>query len=309
LLLLKKARRMSNLFHASNTAGDLNLLLEAEKVAHSFMKGVHGRRRVGAGEAFWQFRPWQPGDARRDIDWRQSAKRDGAFVRQTEWEAAQTVWLYRDATESMEFTSSPHRHAALLVAASMDPATSAGWRVSKKNYAEILLLALGIILLNGGEQVGLLGTSLAPQTGYPSVQRLFEALPSQKQLSDAARPVAARSHVMLISDFYYPVEELELFCEKLAARHVTGTLVQVFDPAEAALPYHGRVKFEDVESADALDVAQVDAIRTEYIEKFTAHQKALDALAHSFGWTFEKFGTDVKPEAALLRMYEGLANK
>jgi len=275
---------MSNLFHASKTAGDINLLLEAEKVAHSFMKGVHGRRRVGTGETFWQFRPWQPGDARRDIDWRQSAKRDGAFVRQTEWEAAQTVWLYRDASESMSFGV-------------------------KKDYAEILLLALGIILLNGGEQVGLLGTSLAPQTGYPSVQRLFEVLASQKQLSEAARPVAARSHVMLISDFYYPVQELEIFCEKLAARHVTGTLVQVFDPAEATLPYNGRVKFEDVESSEALDIAQVDAVRAEYIEKFNAHQKALGELAHGFGWTFEKFSTDVKPETALLQMYEGLVGK
>src|ERR1035437_10591865 len=94
---------MINLSRAGQMAGSLGLLLEAEKVAHSFMKGVHGRRRVGTGEAVWQFRPWQPGDARRDIDWRQTAKRDEAFVRQTEWEAAQTVWLYRDASASMDF--------------------------------------------------------------------------------------------------------------------------------------------------------------------------------------------------------------
>src|SRR3954466_4145843 len=116
---------MSNLSKAGNVAGNLNLLLEAEKVAHSFMKGVHGRRRIGAGETFWQFRPWQPGDARRDIDWRQSAKRDDAFVRQMEWEAAQTVWLYRDASASMDFGGQGR-----------------GDFGTKKDYAEVLLLAL-----------------------------------------------------------------------------------------------------------------------------------------------------------------------
>ena len=94
------------LSHAGILAGNLpGLLLEAEKVAHSFMRGVHGRRRVGTGEAFWQFRPWQPGDARRDIDWRQTAKNDQAFVRQMEWEASQTVWMHRDASKSMNFRS------------------------------------------------------------------------------------------------------------------------------------------------------------------------------------------------------------
>jgi uncharacterized protein (DUF58 family) len=277
---------MTPLIQAGQLAGNLGLLLEAEKVAHSFMKGVHGRRRVGTGEAFWQFRPWQPGDSRRDIDWRQSAKRGDAFVRQTEWEATQTIWLYRDASASMDFGV-------------------------KKDYAEILLLALGIVLLNGGEQVGLLGTDLAPQTGYPSIQRLFEMLPAQKQFSENARPIAGNSHVLLVSDFYFPLEELRDFCERLAARHIKGTLVQVFDPAEQSLPYSGRIKFEDIEGLDmdALDIHQVDAIRAEYEQKFIAHQKALQEMAEGCHWHFEKFSTDIKPEAALTQLYNVLTVK
>ena len=277
---------MINLSQAGKIAGNLGLLLEAEKVAHSFMKGVHGRRRVGTGEAFWQFRPWQPGDARRDIDWRQSAKRDEAFVRQTEWEAAQTVWLYRDASASMNFGI-------------------------KKDYAEILLLALGIALLNGGEQVGLLGTDLAPQTGYPAIQRIFEMLPAQTLMAESGRPVAGKSHVIIISDFYFPVETLRDFCEKLAARHVTGTLVQVFDPAEQTLPYTGRIKFQDIEGldTDSLDIPQVEAIREEYAQKFIAHQQALNEMARGFGWKFEKFSTDIRPEAVVSQLYNVLSVK
>lgn len=276
---------MTTLSKAGKLAGDVpGLLLEAERVAQSFMKGVHGRRRVGMGESFWQFRPWQSGDAQRDIDWRQSGKTDDVFVRQAEWEASQTIWLYRDPSASMNYGG-------------------------KKNYAEVLLLALGIVLLNGGEQVSLLGTALAPQTGYPAIQRVYEALATQGALGDKGRPVASRAHVIMLSDFYFPLEDFRSFCEKLAARHVTGTLVQLFHPDEETLPYGGRVKFENMEAlAETLDIAQVEAIRDEYAARFSAHQSALAEMARGFGWTFQKFSTAVKPEAALTQLYNALSS-
>lgn len=276
-----------NLTQAGLLAGRLpGLLLEAEKVAHSFMKGTHGRRRVGTGEAFWQFRPWQQGDSSRDIDWRQTAKREDAFVRQTEWEAAQTVWLYRDASASMDFHG-------------------------KKDYAEVLLLALGLVLLSGGEQVSLLGTDLTPQAGYPSIQRIYETLPAQTHLVESTRPVTAKSQVVLFSDFFFSAAELTTFCEKLAARHVTGMLVQIIDPSERALPYSGRVRFQDMEdmSGEALDIQQVEAIRAEYEEKFSAHQKTLTALVRGLGWQFTAFTTDTPAEAVITRLYEALSAK
>src|SRR5271156_2368233 len=71
------------------------LLVEAERVAVTVSQGVHGRRRVGQGETFWQFRQYEPGDAATRIDWRESAKSQRLYVRETEWEAAQSVWLWR----------------------------------------------------------------------------------------------------------------------------------------------------------------------------------------------------------------------
>jgi uncharacterized protein (DUF58 family) len=282
-----------NLSRAGLLAGNLpGLLLEAEKVAHSFMKGIHGRRRVGSGEAFWQFRPYQPGDASRDIDWRQTAKREDAFVRQTEWAAAQTVWLYRDASASMDFSSAQDLP-------------------SKKDYAETLLLALGMVLLNGGEQVSLLGADLAPQSGYASIQRVYEMLAAQTYLSESRRPVTARSQVVLMSDFYFPVGELASFSERLAARNIKGLLVQIFDPAEKTLPYTGRVRFQDAEntSAEPLVIPHVEAVREEYAQKFSAHQQSLADLAGSLGWKFEKFSTEVKPETAITGLYNDLSVK
>ncbi len=281
------------LSHAGQLAGNLpGLLLEAEKVAHSFMRGVHGRRRVGTGEAFWQFRPWQQGDSRRDIDWRQTAKRDQAFVRQMEWEASQTVWMHRDASKSMDFRSVPELF-------------------SKRKYAEILLLSLGIVLLDGGEQVSLLGTDLASQTGVSSINRILETLPAQTELAESGRFVSARSHVILISDFYFPVEQLASFCESLVTRRVGGMLVQIFDPAEQSLPYSGRIRFQDIEnmSSELLLVPQVEAIREEYGRKFSAHQKDLADMAAGIGWKFEKFSTDTGLETAITRLYNDLSVK
>src|ERR1700749_5107824 len=83
------------------------LLVAAERVATTVAQGVHGRRRVGQGDSFWQFRQYEPGDSAQRIDWRESAKSQRLYVRETEWEAAQSVWLWRDASPSMDYHSSP----------------------------------------------------------------------------------------------------------------------------------------------------------------------------------------------------------
>ena len=84
------------------------LLVAAERVAATVAQGVHGRRRVGQGETFWQFRQYQPGDAASRIDWRESAKSQRLYIRETEWEAAQSVWLWRDASASMDYSSAEY---------------------------------------------------------------------------------------------------------------------------------------------------------------------------------------------------------
>ena len=81
------------------------LLVAAERLASTVALGVHGRRKSGMGETFWQFRRYAQGDARNAIDWRQSAKSQYLFVREREWEAAETVWFWRDGSSSMDFAS------------------------------------------------------------------------------------------------------------------------------------------------------------------------------------------------------------
>ncbi len=283
---------MINIKKAGKIAGSLpGLLLEADKVAKSFMKGVHGRRKVGTGEAFWQFREWTQGDSSRDVDWRQTAKRDDVFIRQKEWEASQAAYLYRDASASMEFTSSKKT-------------------ASKKDYAELLMMALSITMLNGGEQVGLLGVDMPLQTGVSSAAKIVNYIPEQDHFNDSGERVPSNSQVVLISDFYFPTEELCKYCKTLAAKKVKGLLVQVYDEAEKTLPYKGKINFIDPENKESHRILpHVEAVRDEYIEKFLKHQNDLEKMASSIGWKFLSFNSKNKPEKALLDMYEQLAVK
>src|SRR3954466_7154223 len=117
------------------------LLVDAEQLASSIWLGVHGRRKAGMGETFWQFRRYRHEDPSSAIDWRQSAKSQHVFVREREWEAAETVWFWRDASANMGFKSGA---------------------TSKRSRADLLLLALASLLVRGGERVGFLGMEGAP---------------------------------------------------------------------------------------------------------------------------------------------------
>ena len=259
--------------------------MAAERVAATVAQGVHGRRRVGQGDSFWQFRPYQAGDAPGRIDWRQSAKSARTYVRETEWEAAQTIHLWRDASASMHWRSG----AAVP---------------EKAERAELLLLATAALLLRGGERVRLLGQrtggSLAAIAAALEENRVSTGLPP-------AVPLPAHGRVVLIGDFLQPLAEIQQVVARLAAIPVRGQLLQVLDPAEALLPYSGRVRFRGVEADGDMLVPQVEGIRDAYATALASQQAGLAALCRAAGWGFATHRTDSPPAAALLGLYTALA--
>src|SRR4029079_8736460 len=89
------------------------LILESRRIAATVIHGLHGRRRAGSGENFWQFRRYVSGEEARRVDWRRSARGDELYVREQEWEAAHTVWIWPDRSPSMNFTSKLARESKL----------------------------------------------------------------------------------------------------------------------------------------------------------------------------------------------------
>jgi uncharacterized protein (DUF58 family) len=267
------------------------LMVAAERVAATVAQGVHGRRRVGQGDSFWQFRPYVHGDALGRIDWRQSARGDRAFVRETEWEAAQTVLLWRDASASMRWRSA---------AASTE----------KLARADLLLLALAALLLRGGERVRLLAPGARNLSGRHALDRLAAELAltdadTSGQLPQSQLPRHAK--LVLISDFLAPLPEIEAMLAGLAAVPVSGHLLQVLDPAEADLPYVGRVRFRGLERESDTLVPRVEGIREAYGKALARQVDGLTSLARAAGFSHALHRTDHPPGTALLGLYGALA--
>ncbi|MFO1061517.1 MAG: DUF58 domain-containing protein [Dongiaceae bacterium] len=267
------------------------LLVAAERIAATVAPGVHGRRRVGPGETFWQFRRYQPGDSRARIDWRQSAKADPLFVREMEWSAAQSVWLWRDGSPSMRYRSG-------------------SGLPEKLERAELLALALVALLIRGGERVALLGDPAAPASGRAALNRLALTLARGDAAggipADSLPPAQAlprHAHLVLIGDFLSPLPALESRLRGFAERGVHGHLLQVLDPAERSLPFLGRIRFEGLESEGETLLSRVETVRQDYQDRLARHCDGLAAIARAFGWSFATTATDRPPQSALLALY------
>lgn len=267
------------------------LLVEAERVAATVAQGVHGRRRVGPGESFWQFRRYQTGDAVALIDWRQSAKSRHHFIRENEWEAAESVWLWCDGSASMAYRS-------------------AFGPCEKRTRAQVLVLALASLLVRAGERIALVERAEPPASGRIAFQRLATRLldsASETPSLPPGRPLPRDAIVVLVSDFLEPIEAWGPKLAAFAAQGVHGHLLQVLDPAEEDLPFKGRTLFEGVEQPLKLKVGRAEDLREGYHAALAAHRAMLADECRRLGWTFATHRTDRPPQTALLALYEALA--
>jgi uncharacterized protein (DUF58 family) len=273
------------------------LVTEAEHVASTIAQGVHGRRRTGMGETFWQYRRYREGDTASSVDWRHSARSSHLFVRETEREAAESIWIWRDGSASMDYAS--------------DFAPC-----SKKDRATVLALALSSLLVQGGESVAALGHGFAPAPGRAALRRMAHALLDAPQDGDdearsASLPPAERiprfAQVVLISDFLSPADEIVARMKAYAAEGIRGHMIQVLDPAEEDLPFSGRTEFEGIEEELRLMVGRAQNLREAYHQRLEIHRNRIVEMARRVDFTFATHRTDRGPQTALLALYSALS--
>ncbi|WP_323040557.1 DUF58 domain-containing protein [Gemmobacter sp.] len=268
------------------------LLAEAQHMAATIVLGDHGRRQPGMGDAFWQFRPAMPGDSLRRIDWRRSARGDVPYVRETEWQAAQSVVLWVDGARSMAYSG-------------------ARGRPPKSDRARVLALALAILLLRGGERVGLAGHTVPPRSGRAQIDRIAEGL-----LDDAAdygAPVpeglAPHGRAVFLSDFLGDLAPLESALGRAADAGVTGALVQVLDPAEEDFPFDGRTIFESMGGSLRHETLRAGELRARYLDRLAARKDRVQALARAAGWQYDCHHTGQGAQLALLWLYRAMERR
>ena len=269
------------------------LLVAAEHLADTVQLGEHGRRRAGMGDEFWQYRPAHAGDEARMIDWRRSARADQHFVREREWQLAQSVGLWIDTARSMDFTGDRGR-------------------ASKGDRARLLALALAVLMIRAGERVGLTGPVAPPRAGEVQLMRLATVFVSAEPGEDdygspAGLGFLPMSRGVMLSDFLGDLSAVEAALAEASDRGVSGVLMQVLDPVEEAFPFDGRTIFESMGGGLRHETRKAGDLRDRYRDRLAARKDRLTALARAAGWQFEVHHTDAAPAAALLWLWHAMA--
>jgi len=266
------------------------LLARAEHLAGTVLLGEHGRRRAGLGDDFWQYRPVQAGDSRRMIDWRRSARGDAQYVREREWQIAQSVMLWVDQAASMRFASGKDLP-------------------QKADRARLLALAIAILLVRGGERVGLTGTNLPPRRGNNQILRLAEffSIDAPEDYAEPeARAMLPHARALFVSDFMADLTPVRAALTKAADRGVRGILLQVLDPSEEAFPFTGRTIFQSVGGSVLHETLKAGDLRDRYLQRLAARKDELNSLCRATGWQFHVHHTNDSAQAALLWLWQAL---
>ncbi len=270
------------------------LMAEAEHLAATVLLGAHGRRRSGMGDEFWQYRPAMPGDEARAIDWRRSARSDAHFVREKEWQAAQSVLMWVDDAQSMDFASDKNLP-------------------SKADRARLLAMASAILLIRGGERVALSALGTPPRSGELQLIRIAQGLSEGGERPDYGKPelrgMLAHSRALFISDFMADLEPVTAQLTKAADRGVKGAILHLLDPQEEAFPFDGRTIFESMGRSVRHETLKAGELRDRYLDRLARRKDALQLLARRTGWQYHCHHTSDPAQSALLWTYAALERR
>lgn len=269
------------------------LHLEGVRISNTVAHGLHGRKRAGPGETFWQFRQFQGDDPRHLIDWRRSASSDYLYVREREWEAAHTIWLWPDISPSMHFAS----HLS---------------RTSKADRTLVLMFAAGEMLVRANERIAVMGLT-RPSASRKATTSIAERLAANLQSGSLTRSMPPPQRIgrfqstIWISDFLDPLDAILPRIDELASNGSTGHLIQVLDPAEETLPYQGRTEFLGLEGGERWLTDRAEGLRDRYRERLLSHRKQLAEACRRAGWSLLVHHTDRPATEPLLALTMRLA--
>jgi uncharacterized protein (DUF58 family) len=258
------------------------LILEARRVAATVIHGLHGRRRAGPGENFWQYRRFVSGEPAQRVDWRRSARDDHLYVREQEWEAAHTVWIWPDRSPSMMFASRLAEQ-------------------SKLDRALVVAFALAEVLVEGGERIGIPGI-MRPTASRNVIERMAEAIVHDPTARTSLPPSFSPSplaEVVVLSDLWSPIAEVHATIAQLSASGAHGHVVQIVDPVEETFPYSGRIEFFEPEGAGAITAGRAETWRAQYEARVERHRAEIRAETDRLAWSFVIHRTD-RPATDLL---------
>jgi uncharacterized protein (DUF58 family) len=263
------------------------LIMEARRVAATIIHGLHGRRRAGPGENFWQYRRFMSGEPAGRVDWRRSARDDHLYVREQEWEAAHTVWIWPDRSASMMFKSGLAQE-------------------TKLERTLVIGFALAEVLIEGGERIGIPGL-MRPTASRNVIERMAQAMlhdASERPSLPPSFTPSPRAEVVLLSDLWSPIADVHRTIAQFSATHAHGHVVQIVDPAEETFPYAGRIEFVEPEGAGTVTAGRAETWREDFQARIERHRAEIRAETDRLGWSFIIHRTD-RPASELILALHG----
>ena len=291
----------ADLFDPAALAAMGHFEIVARWIVDGFLSGLHRSPRKGFSVEFADFRPYQPGDDLRYVDWKIAARADRWVVKQYEEETNLRATIVLDVSKSMDWRG----------------AEGVG-RITKRAYAEQLTAALALLLLRQRDAVGLIRfddavrSSISPRARSGQWRRLVAALaePGNGRASDlaaalgqAARLVTRRGMVILISDLLVDIDEVMPALRGLRAAGHDVTVLHIMDPAERDFTLAGEARYTGPETQLDVPAAAAD-VRVAYrttVDRVIAEWK--DRLG-ALGAGYELILTD-QPYSIPLRLAFG----
>ncbi|HEX4468390.1 MAG TPA: DUF58 domain-containing protein, partial [Gemmatimonadaceae bacterium] len=207
----------ADLFDPASLAALGRIEIVARWIVDGFMSGLHRSPRKGFSVEFAEYRPYQPGDDLRYIDWKIVARADRWVVKQYEEETNLRASIVLDVSRSMAWSGQE-----LYALAGTEQ--SSGPQLTKLAYGERLTAALALLLLRQRDAVGLvrfdseIRSAVPPRARNGQWRRVVAALEepgagrassAPVALEQAARLINRRGMIVLVSDLLMDIPEVE----------------------------------------------------------------------------------------------------
>jgi uncharacterized protein (DUF58 family) len=223
------------------------------------LAGAHKSPLAGFAVEFAGHREYVPGDDPKHVDWRVYFTREKYFVKQYELETNFVCHLVLDVSASMRYGEG--REQKMLYAAQM--ASTLGYSVIRQSDK--------VSLFTFDDHVrGFVTPSNSMSQVVRMTDHLEELKPVEKTamaecLNEIAGRLGRREIVMIFSDFFTDLDQLEPVLQRLRYGRHEVVLFQVMHHDEVEFEMDGMVKFVGLEVPDEL-LAQTDDLRRGYLE-------------------------------------------
>ncbi len=228
------------------------------------------------------------------IDWRRSARDDHTYVRDREWEAAHTVWLWADPSPSMLYKSTrrrPYRSESRALV--LDP--GAGRALVAQRRAHRL----------AGPDRSVHGTQRCRAASRAS----RSATQSTCRPGPISRRIRRFSDIVIAGDFLDPADEIDGLAGRARAPWRARPPDRGRRSGRGNLPYAGRTEFTDPETGEKLTAGRAETCcATTTASPILARREELDPPGASGSAGASRSTTPTaSPSEALVRLHMALA--